>query len=199
MLLKTLKFVLPSRKVKILGAGRTDAKVSAEDAAFKLFIDKEPLNDPGDFVHRLSANLPSDIKVTYCIETDSGLNIIKDIKEKEYRYYFSFGGKNHPFCAPFMASIPDDLEIRKMKKAATLFAGTHNFKSYTVKHQKKSENLRTVKHCSIRINTEQSASFFPERSYVLVVIGKGFMRYQIRMIMGALIQLRRGRPELWNY
>jgi tRNA pseudouridine38-40 synthase len=79
-----------------------------------------------------------------------------------------------------------------MKKAAPLFTGAHNFKTYTVRHQKKADYWRTIQECSIKVNTVLSANFFPERSYMLVVRGKGFMRYQIRMIMGALIQLGRG-------
>ena len=45
MLSKTLKFILPRTNFKILGAGRTDSKVSALDAAFELFLDDKPLAD----------------------------------------------------------------------------------------------------------------------------------------------------------
>ena len=41
-----------------------------------------------------------------------------------------------------------------------------------------------------------TANFFPEQSYVLRIKGKGFMRYQIRMIMGALVQLGKGELSL---
>ena len=52
MLLKTLKFILPNTAVKILGAGRTDAKVSAADAAFELFTGVEIINTQ-DFINFL--------------------------------------------------------------------------------------------------------------------------------------------------
>ncbi|NNK30558.1 MAG: hypothetical protein HKP04_06845 [Flavobacteriaceae bacterium] len=41
-------------------------------------------------------------------------------------------------------------------------------------------------------NTELKASFFPQKSYVLQVGASGFVRYQVRMIMGALVSLGRG-------
>ena len=38
---RTLNYVLPDQKFKILGAGRTDAKVSALEAYFELFPGEE--------------------------------------------------------------------------------------------------------------------------------------------------------------
>jgi tRNA pseudouridine38-40 synthase len=47
---KTLKFVLPDTKIKILGSSRTDAMVSANEAAFELFVYDHPLQDLQDFL-----------------------------------------------------------------------------------------------------------------------------------------------------
>jgi len=196
MLLKTLKYLLPQQKFKILGAGRTDAKVSALNAAFELIIEESPILDISDFVKTFNNNLPSDIKVLKVDNIDKNFNIIKDSKSKEYRYFFSFGAKNHPFCAPFMANILEDLDIEIMTKATALYIGTHNFKAYTAKHGENKQVIRTLTCCSIIENTEVNASFFPKYSYVLTICGKGFMRYQVRMIMGALIQLGRGLLSL---
>jgi tRNA pseudouridine38-40 synthase len=43
------------------------------------------------------------------------------------------------------------------------------------------------------------ASFFPKVSYVLKVRGKGFLRYQIRLMMGALVCLGRSEISLENF
>jgi tRNA pseudouridine38-40 synthase len=196
MLLKTLKYILPQQKLKILGAGRTDAKVSALDAAFELIIEETPISDISDFVKLFNKNLPSDIKVIKVDEVNKNFNIIKDSKLKEYCYFFSYGEKNHPFCAPFMANILEDLDIDIMIKAAALYKGTHNFKAYTAKPGENKQVTRTLSYCEIIKNTEINASFFPKNSYVLRICGKGFMRYQVRMIMGALIQLGRGLLSL---
>ncbi|WP_396637880.1 tRNA pseudouridine synthase A [Maribacter sp. R77961] len=192
MLLKTLKFILPDSKYKILGAGRTDAKVSALDAAFELFIEDEPLPELAEFLTLFNRNLPPDIRVTSIIPTTKDFNVIKDSKRKEYIYLFSFGAKNHPFCAPFLANIIDDLDIATMSKAARLFEGEHDFSAYTARLQPNTRVMRQVDSCSIVTNTYVEASFLPEHSYALKTIGDGFMRYQIRMMMGALIQLGKG-------
>ena len=196
MLLKTLKFVFTHSNFKILGAGRTDAKVSSLNGAFELFLDEHPIDDLEEFLALTNKNLPSDIRVTDIEEIDEKFNIIQDGKTKEYTYLFSFGEKNHPFCAPFMANIVDSLDIELMKKGAALFQGTHYFKTYTAKPREQAVFNRTITESIIIENTVLKANFFPATSYMLKINGSGFMRYQIRMIMGALIQLGKGELSL---
>ncbi|WP_273566770.1 tRNA pseudouridine(38-40) synthase TruA [Maribacter halichondriae] len=192
MLVKTLTFILPGRKFKILGAGRTDAKVSALQAAFELFLEGQPIEDDVSFTAIFNANLPPDIKVIKMYQVDESFNIIHDSKSKQYVYLFSFGQKNHPFCAPFLANILDNLDIELMTEAAKMFVGTHDFSLYTASIQEHIKVIRTIHSCKICNNDFISASFFPELTYAFVIEGEGFMRYQVRMMMGALIQLGKG-------
>ena len=196
MILKTLKFVLPQAKFKILGAGRTDAKVSALDAAFELFIQNEPLSNAQLFLEEFNKNLPPDIRTLSISEVSEDFNIIKSSKMKEYVYLFSFGKKNHPFCAPFLANNLEPLNIDLMKLAAKLFEGTHDFSTYTARIQEHTKSHRTIESCEIRNNTLLKANFFPQESYALSIKASGFMRYQVRMIMGALILLGKGEMSL---
>ena len=194
MITKTLKFVLEGQKFKILGAGRTDAKVSAINTAFELFLEETPIVDHQKFLEVFNMNLPPDIKALEIKEVDALFNIIQNAKTKEYVYLFSFGSKHHPFCAPFLANFHENLDVEIMKEGAQLFVGTHNFSAYTARLRENTDVMRTIESCKIKPNTLLTANFFPETSYALYVTGKGFMRYQIRMIMGALVQL--GRNEL---
>lgn len=196
MLLKTLKFILPDRKLKILGSGRTDAKVSALDGAFELFLEGNPIADKEGFMTMFNLNLPPDIKVVAILNKNDRFNVIKNIELKEYVYLFSFGTKNHPFAAPFIANIQSDLDIELMNKASQLFVGEHDFSAYTVKERKGKNNIRRIKSCSISKNDILKANFFPNTSYAFRVEGKGFMRYQVRLMMGALIQLGKGELKL---
>ncbi len=192
MLEKTLKFVLPDQKFKLLGAGRTDAKVSALDYAFELFLKETDRGIPVGFIDLFNKNLPPDIRATDVTKVTKEFNIIQHSKRKEYVYLFSCGGKNHPFCAPYMANVPEPLDIGEMKKAARLFEGSHDFSTYTARIRKSAKFLRRVDSCRITENTLLTANFFPKVSYALHISAEGFMRYQVRMIMGALIQLGRG-------
>lgn len=196
MIDRTLKYILEDTRFKTLGAGRTDAMVSANEAALELFIYNDPIDDFNSFLELFNLNLPQDIRALSIEEVDKDFNIIQDSKVKEYHYVFSQGQKNHPFCAPILTTILEPLNIDLMKKGAKLFEGSHNFKTYCYKATDKGEYHRTIEQCEIIDNDIYTANFFPSESYVFIVSGKGFMRNQIRLMMGCLIKLGRGEVTL---
>ena len=95
-----------------------------------------------------------------------------------------------------MTTILDDLDIDIMKKGAALFTGTHNFKPYCFRATDKGVYTRTIDSCELIENKLFTANFFPEKTYTLIVKGKGFGRNQIRLMMGTLIELGRGEIDL---
>ncbi|MCF7568691.1 tRNA pseudouridine(38-40) synthase TruA [Sabulilitoribacter arenilitoris] len=192
---RTLNFILEGKRFKSLSSGRTDAMVSAESAAFELFL-FEPIEDLNAFLKLFNYNLPQDIRALNIKEVDAKFNIINNPKVKEYLYLFAFGQKCHPFCAPIMTTIHDDLDIDLMKQGAKLFEGKHYFKSYCFKPTNNGIYNRDILLCELIGNTIYTASFFPKTSYLLRVKGKGFMRNQIRLMMGTLIDLGKGKLSL---
>ena len=196
MIDRTLKFILGDQKFKTLGAGRTDAMVSANEAAFELFLDHEPIENEVEFLDLFNKNLPQDIRALSITEVDAKFNIIQDSKLKEYHYVFAQGAKFHPFAAPIMTTILDSLDIELMTEGAQLFEGKNNYKTYCYKPTQEGLYNRELNCCELIKNTLYTANFFPEKSYVLKVIGKGFGRHQIRLMMGALIKLGRGEIDL---
>lgn len=190
---KTLHFIFGRNEFKTLGSSRTDAKVSANEMVFELFT-REPID--ANFLAEFDKNLPSDIKALALKETDASFNIIQQPKEKEYLYLFAFGEKAHPFSAAFMPSFNEQLDIDLMMQGAKLFEGTHNFKAYCARSSEKQHFEREIIQCQIEENTEYTASFFPEKSYLLRVRSKGFLRYQVRLMMGQLLRLGRGEINL---
>ncbi|WP_111682615.1 tRNA pseudouridine synthase A [Winogradskyella tangerina] len=196
MIDRTLKYILGDTKFKTLGAGRTDAMVSANEAALELFIYNNPITDFEDFLAEFNLNLPQDIRALSISEVDKDFNIIQDSKLKEYHYLFSEGKKNHPFCAPILTTILEPLDVDIMKIGAKLFEGTHNFRAYCYKATENGEYTRTIDYCEIVDNDIYQANFFPDQTYVFKIRGKGFMRNQIRLMFGCLIKLGRGEISL---
>ncbi len=193
---KTLRFVLGEIRFKILGASRTDAMVSANQAAFELFIDHQPLENMADFLVVFNKNLPPDIRALSIKEVDSKFNIIQHPKQKEYLYLFAFGRKSHPFAAPLLATFLEPLDIDIMREGASLFQGKHNFRNFCTKPSEKTVLEREIELCELVVNKEITASFFPDKTYVLRVKGTGFLRNQIRLMMGGLVLLGRGEITL---
>jgi tRNA pseudouridine38-40 synthase len=192
---RTLKYVFEDKRFKTLIAGRTDAMVSANETAFELFT-YHKIDDASEFLEEFNYNLPQDIRALTIKEVDESFNIIQHPKIKEYIYLFAYGGKFHPFCAPILTTILDDLDIDIMMEGAKLFEGKHNFKNYCYKATDMGVYHRAIDHCSISQNTLFTASFFPENSFVLSVKGLGFGRHQIRLMMGTLIRLGKGEIGL---
>ena len=192
---RTLRYILGKEvSFKILAAGRTDAKVSVEQTFVEVFVDNYQFTD--ETLVLININLPNDIKALSLQATDKSFNIIQHPKQKTYQYFFSFGQKNHPYAAPFIYGIHEDLDIDLMIRAAKLFEGTHNFQSYCHRPNSNTVFTGTITTAQIKINTELQANFFPEISYIFEVKGQGFKRNQIRLMMGVLIDLGKGKVTL---
>ncbi|MEL0650390.1 MULTISPECIES: tRNA pseudouridine synthase A [unclassified Algibacter] len=192
---RTFNFILEGKRFKSLSSGRTDAMVSAECAAIELFL-FEPIEDIPAFLELFNRNLPQDIRALEIKEVDAKFNIIQSSKIKEYLYLFAHGEKCHPFCAPIMTTILDELDIELMKEGAKLFEGENYLKTYCYKPTDNGVYTREIMLCELVENTLYTANYFPEKTYILRVQGKGFMRNQIRLMMGTLIDLGKGKLSL---
>lgn len=190
MVEKTLAFILGQGEFKILGTSRTDSKVSANHSAFELFT--IAFLDTESFLVELNLNLPNDIRALKITAVDETFNIITTPRVKEYLYLFSFGEKCHPFSAPLISSFPEHLDVDMMKQGAKLFLGRHDFRRYCTKPKPGTQFQREILVSQIEENRAFSASFFPEQSYAYRIQSKGFMRNQVRLIMGQLLSLGRG-------
>ena len=195
MLHKTLNFILENQRFKVLAAGRTDAMVSANQTCIELFIYEDEL-DLETFLEQFNKNLPQDIRALSIEETTADFNIIQHPKIKEYFYFFCVKEKIHPFCAPFMVNLQEDLDIELMKLGAKLFEGEHDFYSFTFRPNPETKTEGNIERCELTENDIYTANFFPNQSFVLKVEGEGFKRQQIRLMMGALIDLGRHKINM---
>jgi len=194
MIDKTFEFILGHTDFKTLGCGRTDAKVSADDFAFELFV-----NDSFDcdkLLKRMNVELPSDIRAKSVQVVNEDFNIIQHSKVKEYHYYFSSGEKSHPFNAPLIRDFGATLNIELMKQAAALFLSTHNFKRFASKPSANTIFERSILLSIIEGNTRFVDAYSPKEAYVFKVRSKGFLRYQVRLMVGALVDIGRGTMTL---
>lgn len=172
---------------KIMGASRTDSMVSANHSIFELISESE-IKD-SDFVQVLNRLLPADIKILKMEETDRHFKIISGAKLKEYIYLFSCGEKNHPFAAPFITHINEELDLPLMMEAAKCFEGRHFFKNYCYRPRGDQLFHRQIELCEIVENDILTANFFPKKSFAFRVQAQSFMRYQVRMMMGGLFMI----------
>jgi tRNA pseudouridine38-40 synthase len=194
MLDRTLRFVLGHDDFKTFGGSRTDAMVSSLGSSVQLFL--ESAIDENELLHGLNLHLPPDIRALAVKAVPRTFNILRDVLWKEYMYLFSDGGRHHPFCAPFMTFLPETLHLDAMHQGASRFLGTHNFRQYSKHVTPDTQVVREILLAEITENTFVTGPFFPEKSYCFTVRSRGFMRNQVRLMMGTLFAVGTGKWTL---
>ena len=195
MIDRTLNYVLDGQKFRTIAAGRTDAMVSVKKSYFELFTFHE-LED--SFFDYFNENLPSDIRALSIKQVDSSFNIIQGKKVKEYVYHFTYGTKIHPFAAPFVVHFQEQLDVDLMKKAVKIYEGKYDYKHYCYKPKPETKTEREILSASLE-GVQPEFGFSPENTFVFKVKGEGFMRYQVRLMMGMLVRLGRGEVTLEHF
>jgi len=188
LMLERFHRAFPGRNLKMRFSSRTDKMVSSLESHCLLMIEGDKL--PENIVEIFNRHLPADIKILSAHPVDLDFVLLKSVQQKNYHYYFSEGqGRGNPLASPFMTSFEEKLDIELMQKASSLFQGEKCFVNYTINDKKDEECIRKIKVCRIDKNTHFTASFFPASSYFLEIEAKGFMRGQVRLIMGALVRV----------
>ncbi|EKB48183.1 tRNA pseudouridine synthase A [Cecembia lonarensis] len=189
-----IRYVLGHEDFSILGASRTDSGVSCEKGAFQLFL-KSPLEQL-DFLERVNANLPSDIRLLALQQVPHTFNIIQDIAWKEYHYHMAFGDKFHPFAGANLSYFPGNPDLGLMQKGARAFVGRHDFRRFCAIDKVTDNYHREVYLSEVVPHPMAGISHIPENALVFKVNGKGFLRYQVRIMAAALVALGLGQLSL---
>lgn len=164
--------------ILVVPAGRTDAGVHALQQVVAFTVDKEEV-DLNRLMYAINRMIESDIHVNRISKVDDDFHPRINVDYKVYHYLINTGDAN-PFYRMYRYEFMRPLDVKKMKKASKLFLGTHNFQNFTTKKEDNRAFIRTI----FEIN-------FQEKNDVITieVIGSGFMRYMVRMIVGTLIMI----------
>lgn len=173
---KTFKAVF-KKEIAISGASRTDCGVHAlgQTATFNLDFDipQEKL------LSALNSNLPGDILIRKLELVSQDFNVHKNVDTKIYYYHF-FTKMPLPFVQRYGYYYRFPIDLDKLKEALTVFAGTHDFRSFC----SGDEHEDTVR----QVNNIYLDHIPKYNAYRIVVEGPRFLRYMIRRIVGACIE-----------
>ncbi|MDA0803264.1 MAG: tRNA pseudouridine(38-40) synthase TruA [Planctomycetota bacterium] len=175
--------------VPVVGASRTDAGVHAEGQCASFAV---PVDVPaGRLTAALNARLPRDIQIRAAVRVSDGFDPIRDCDTKRYRYALRdgcrHGHRTHPFESRFVTEVVHDLELGAMQAAAGLLVGQHDFKGLAGQTEGKETTVRTVHACDV--------SRGPEGIIRVSVQGDGFLYNMVRIIVGTLVEVGRGRMD----
>lgn len=181
---KALKKIT-GKKVSVAGSSRTDSGVHAlgQVANFK--------TDSPMVLKRLKTalnyNLPEDILVKKVGNASCDFNATRSAKGKIYRYTIYTKGKCSPFKIKYAVFLPYKFDITKMRQAAGLLKGKHDFAVFQSLHSTAKTSVRAIKNISVK----KSAGYIH-----IEIEADGFLYNMARAISGMLVEVGRGKLEI---
>ena len=174
---KALQIINNGKKTPIVATGRTDKGVHAlcqyGHADIDVNITEKKLKKA------MNSNLPDDIHVIETTIVDDDFHARYNVKSKEYQYVINTGEYN-PLDRNYVFQYNYDLNIKAMADAIKVFVGEHDFRAFVTDNKEKENCVRTIYYASIEQNNNK---------IVITFRGNGFLRYQVRNMVGILIKV----------
>lgn len=168
---------------RVIASGRTDAGVHAlgQVAHFRTVS----LLGERNLLMGINSLLPSDIAVREVCDVPLTFHARFDARSKVYLYRIC----NRPVRSALERNtawfIWEPLDTEKMAEALPIFMGRHDFSSFCSTHTDSPDHVRTI----LAITVENRPSGMIEIS----LEADGFLRYMVRTIVGALVDIGRGK------
>ncbi|MBQ8472119.1 MAG: tRNA pseudouridine(38-40) synthase TruA [Bacilli bacterium] len=178
-----LKYINNDQNTFIIASGRTDKGVHAINQVCHVDIN---VNITEYKLKRaINSLLPEDIHVisTKFIEDDFHARYM--VKEKIYEYKLNMGEYN-PCDRNYIYQFNRELDINKIEKVIKYFIGVHDFKAFTPNKDKRENYVREIYDASIKVN---------DNIVTFTFRGNGFIKYQIRNMVGLLIEIGLHRKD----
>lgn len=175
---KALSVIFKSN-IKIYASGRTDKHVHALNQVADFVLDHKLVNKDKTLIS-LNKLLPNDIHIKSLTKVDINFSSRFDAKAKVYEYIIN-NKEYDPLKRDYELFDSRVKNIYLLKELSTLFIGTHNFQNFTSKETDEDNFIRTIYDISFKYKRNEG------RIYILFK-GNGFMRYEIRKIVGTLIE-----------
>lgn len=169
---------------RIYSSGRTDRGVHAkgQTAHFDINISITLYK----LKCALNSLLPDDIHVIEVISVDDNFHARFMAKKKTYKYYLNMG-EYSPINRNSIHQYNKELNIDRMKKAIKYFIGTYDFKIFASPEVIKESYIRTIYDTSIEVDND---------IVIFTFTGNGFMKYQVRNMVGTLIKIGKEKLEV---
>ncbi|MCC5890574.1 MAG: tRNA pseudouridine(38-40) synthase TruA [Alkalibacterium sp.] len=171
-------------KIRVHGAGRTDAGVHAREQV--IHFDFPFYIEPTGMQKALNALTTSEVVLNHIELTDEQFHSRFQAKGKMYRYTVDNNRFRDPFLRHFSSHHRYPMAVEPVEEALRYFLGTHDFTSFASTHGETAHNRRTIYQASVEVNEAK-------KEWVFTFVGNGFLYNMIRIIMGTLLEVADGR------
>lgn len=173
---------IENHPVSIIGSGRTDAGVSARAQVFMFETDRNMSSYR--WIPAINTFLPDDIHIMDVEEVPDTFHARHSVRWKKYTYRVN----EEPydvFTKDIAYQFGHRLDIERMKECAQLFIGTHDFTSFNSSPLSQYPDQNRTIHS---IDVERNGNLIE-----ITFCGKGFLRYMVRMLSAAMIDVGSGK------
>lgn len=178
---RALAQVYGGRRIKVDGAGRTDAGVHARGQVIAFTVDERMERD--ELQAALNGLLPGDVSIGRLRRVVPDFRPRSRASHREYRYMV-WNGTRSPLRERYAYGVHDKLDVDRMREAARLFVGRHDFSPFGGKDR---QPVRTLRRIEVRRQGQL---------ITIVVVGDAFLRGMVRRIAAALIRVGKGKASV---
>lgn len=183
-------FAVLGRKIRVFGAGRTDAGVHARGQVAHFDLPEEASRD---WRHILNALLPADIRVLRAEAAPDDFHARASAIAKTYVYHYW----QEPAFTPAAVSpwwwAAGPLDLEAMRVAARAFPGVRDFASF----QNSGTPVQSTVRAILRLQITEAAPlpWYPDclPALTLTITANGFLKQMCRNIAGFLCYVGRGK------
>ena len=174
-----------SDKIKIVMSSRTDSGVHALGQVFH--FDSPKTIDTYKLKGSLNSLLPKDIYIKEVKIVSEDFHSRFSTKKKKYRYVINLGERD-VFLNKRVYDCFYKLDLDLFKKTAALFIGRHDFTSF---------NTSTFEEAQDQTRVIEDIKIISKDDLLIVeIVGEGFLRHMVRMLVGTMIDVARGQKSL---
>ena len=175
---------LLQKNIEVIGASRTDAGVHA--MCNVAVFDTDAGIPAEKYSYALNQMLPDDIRVRKSMEVPADFHPRKTDTVKTYEYQIDCEEFADPLKTRYAYFTYVPLDASKMQEAAFHLIGTHDFKSFCSVNTTATTTVRTIHDIQvIRDGVD----------IIVRVTGNGFLYNMVRIIVGTLMDVGRGKYE----
>lgn len=175
--------------VRAFASSRTDTGVHAigQSVVFKTALWQARAES---IPFALNTKLPRDIVARDSVEVDLDFHPLRHSTGKRYRYQIYSSRKADPINARTHWWVRRRINLSRMREAAQLLLGEHDFQSFQSAGSPRRNTVRTVRELTIDCRDHLDGQL-----YTLEIEASGFLYNMVRNIAGTLVQVGVGRES----
>lgn len=165
-------------------AGRTDAGVHAE-AQVASFVAPDEV-DPRRVQRMLNALFAPEVVVLRSSRAPDGFDARHSATGREYRYRIDTGPVPSPFTARYVWHHPGLLSLSRMRAAARLLEGEHDFASFCRVTETPASSVRTLSRLAVSASSGRVE---------IRAVANAFLHQMVRSLAGTLVAVGEGKID----